>query len=88
MLLHSLAAAQAALQACLVYLCTYSCSLWTRLASCLAASSGKMTPCGALHVYLRSCANKKYACSKKKKLAQVNESEFERTHPRAFDPFP
>jgi hypothetical protein len=56
----------------------------------LAASSGKVNslPPWALHAYPRSCAKIKHACFEKQKLAQVDENEFEWTHPRAFDPSP
>jgi hypothetical protein len=58
------------------------------LAYHLAASSGKVAPCGALRVYPISYAKTKHAHFEKQKLAQVDEDEFERTHPRAFNPFP
>jgi hypothetical protein len=85
---HSLAAAQAELQARLLCLHTHSHLLGTWLAFCLAASLSKMTPHGVLHAYPRSYAKEKHTCFEKQKLAQLNECEIERTHPWAFDPFP
>jgi hypothetical protein len=85
---RSLTAARVEQKAYLLCLRTCNHSLLTWLASCLATPSGMMTPHGVLYVYLRSCAKKKCTCFEKQKLAQVDESEFEQTHPRAFDPFP
>jgi hypothetical protein len=52
---QEVSAARVALWAYL--LCLHACchSLWAQLASCLTASSGKVTSCGALCVYPRTC---------------------------------
>jgi hypothetical protein len=43
---HTLAAVRVALLSCLLCFCAYRLSLLARLASCLTASSGKVTPTG------------------------------------------
>jgi hypothetical protein len=85
---RALAVGRAVLQAHLLCLHTRNHSMWVRLASRLAASSGKVTPPPpARHcVHARDPAHE-HACVEKQKLVQVDESEFKWTHPGVVDPF-
>jgi hypothetical protein len=52
---RAVAAIRAALQTCILYFRARNGSLWARFASRLAASSGKVTPHGALRAHPKPC---------------------------------
>jgi hypothetical protein len=84
----ALTAARAALQSRLLYLGAYCLSLSARLASCLATSSGKVTPMPWIAASIPKTLHKDTYALKKQKLTQSERNELKKTHPGADDSFP